>query len=82
MDTDDAATHDPALENRMRSRYYHTCGQMIWVVAMPDRFVYYAELRPQMPAPLSLCPRCGELLTRDTLAQRPQPGAQGAPGND
>ncbi len=67
---------DPALLERLvRRRYYHTCGQMIWIVDMPAGFVGYEELRPIMPAPITVCPRCGELLMRDTLAQRQHAGA-------
>ncbi len=66
---------DPALLERLvRRRYYHTCGQMIWIVDMPAGFVCYEELRPIMPAPITVCPRCGELLTRDTLVQRQHAG--------
>ena len=62
------------LERLVRHRYYHTCGQMVWIVEMPEGFVCYEELRPIMPAPITLCPRCGELLTRDTLTQRQHAG--------
>ena len=63
---------DPgSQEGLVRRRYYHACGQMIWVVETPDGFVCYTELLPNMPPPITRCPRCGELLTRDTLKQRP-----------
>ena len=64
-----------ALQGLVRRRYYHACGQMIWLVDTPAGFVCYEELRPIMPAPITVCPRCGELLTRDTLAQRQHAGA-------
>ncbi len=63
------------LERLVRRRYYHTCGQMIWIVDTPEGFVCYEELRPIMPAPITVCPRCGEILTRDTLTQRQHTGA-------
>ena len=66
---------DPALLERLvRRRYYHTCGQMIWIVETPEGFVCYEELRPIMPAPITVCPRCGEVLTRDMLTQRQRQG--------
>ncbi len=58
------------VDQLVRRRHYHTCGQMIWIVDTPDGFVCFAELRPILPAPLTTCPRCGALLTRDTLTQR------------
>ncbi len=64
-----------ALHGLVRRRYYHACGQMIWIVDTPAGFVCYAELRPIMPAPITRCPRCEELLTRDTLTQRQHVGA-------
>ena len=62
------------LEGLVRHRHYHTCGQMIWIVDTPEGFVCYEELRPIMPAPITVCPRCGELLTRDSLIQRQHAG--------
>ena len=59
-----------ALQGLVRRRYYHACGQMIWLVDTPAGFVCYAELRPIMPAPITRCPRCEAVLTRDTLTQR------------
>ena len=70
------------IDQLMRRRHYHTCGQMIWIVDTPEGFVCYAELRPIMPAPLTVCPRCAEVLTRDALTQRQHPGAfRGSPGH-
>ena len=67
---------DSGLRERLvRRRYYHPCGQMIWIVDTPEGFLCYQELRPVMPAPITVCPRCGELLTRDTLTQRQHAGA-------
>ncbi len=62
------------LERLIRRRYYHTCGQMVWIVETTEGFVCYAELRPIMPAPITVCPHCGALLTRDTLTQRQREG--------
>ena len=62
------------VDQLVRHRHYHTCGQMIWIVDIPAGFVCYNELRPIMPAPITRCPSCGELLTRDTLAQRQHTG--------
>jgi hypothetical protein len=62
---------NPALLERLvRRRYYHTCGQMIWLVDTPEGFVCYEELRPIMPVPITVCPRWGEILMRETLIQR------------
>ena len=58
------------LERLVRRRYYHACGQMVWLVDTPEGFVCYEELRPIMPAPITICPRCRLLLMRDTLIQR------------
>jgi len=67
---------NPALLDQLvRRRHYHPCGQMIWIVDTPTGFVCFAELRPILPAPLIACPRCGALLTRDTLTQRQHVGA-------
>jgi len=66
-----ANIQNPALLERLvRRRYYHTCGQMGWIIETPEGFVCYEELRPIMPAPITICPRCGLLLMRDTLIQR------------
>ena len=66
-----ANIQNPALLERLvRRRYYHTCGQMIWLVDTPEGFVCYEELRPIMPVPITVCPRCGEILMRETLIQR------------
>jgi hypothetical protein len=66
-----ATVQDAALLERLvRRRYYHPCGQMIWIVDTPEGFVCYEELRPIMPPPLTVCPRCGQPLMRDTLVQR------------
>jgi hypothetical protein len=62
-------TDDLSPERRVRIRHEHTCGQMIWVVAMPDGPLYYAELLPIMPPPITQCPRCGEPLTPETLSR-------------
>ena len=71
-----AHIQNPALLARLvRRRYYHTCGQMIWIVETPEGFVCYEELRPIMPAPITICPCCGALLRRDTLTQRQHVGA-------
>ena len=71
-----AQIQNPALLERLvRRRYYHACGQMVWIVETPEGFVCYEELRPVMPAPITVCPRCGEVLTRDTLTQRQHAGA-------
>ena len=71
-----AHIQNPALLERLvRRRYYHHCGQMIWLVDTPDGFVCYEELRPIMPAPITICPRGGALLTRATLTQRQHVGA-------
>jgi hypothetical protein len=64
-----------ALTSRIRSRYHHTCGQMIWVVELPQGFACFAELRPVLPPPITTCPRCGALLTREALTQRQHDGA-------
>ena len=70
-----ATVRDTALLERLvRRRYYHPCGQMIWIVETLEGFVCYEELRPIMPAPMSTCPRCGAVLTRDTLTQRQHVG--------
>ena len=70
-----AHIQNPALLERLvRRRYYHPCGQMVWIVETPAGFVCYEELRPIMPAPITVCPRCGDLLTRDTLTQRQREG--------
>ena len=65
------------VDHLVRRRHYHTCGQMIWIVDTPEGFVCYAELRPIMPAPITVCPRCGEGLTRDALTQRQHPAVSG-----
>ncbi len=67
------------VDQLVRRRHFHTCGAMIWIVDTPEGFVCYAELRPIMPAPITVCPRCGEVLTRDALTQRQHPGA--SPGS-
>ncbi len=54
----------------MRTRYEHSCGQTIWVVELPDGPLYYAELLPTLPPPITQCPRCSQLVTRETLSQR------------
>ncbi len=65
-----------ALFDRLvRRRHFHTCGQMIWLIDTPAGFVCYDELRPSMPAPITVCPGCGEVLTRDALTQREHLGA-------
>jgi hypothetical protein len=69
---------NPALvDHLVRRRHYHTCGQMIWIVDTPEGFVCYDELRPTMPAPITVCPRCGEGLRRDALTQRQHSGVSG-----
>ena len=65
------------LDQLVRRRHFHTCGQMIWIVDVPEGFVCYEELRPNMPAPITVCPRCGEALTRDALMQRQHPAVSG-----
>ena len=61
---------DAATGQRVRSRYYHTCGQMIWVIKMPQGPLYYAELLPTLPPLITHCPGCGETLAREALTQR------------
>jgi predicted RNA-binding Zn-ribbon protein involved in translation (DUF1610 family) len=63
------------VDHLVRTRHFHSCGQMIWIVDLPDGFVCYDELRPIMPMPITVCPRCGEDLTRDALTQRQHTGA-------
>ncbi len=65
---------EAALNSLIRSRYHHTCGQIIWVVELPHGFACFAELRPVLPMPITTCPRCGELLRRETLTQRQRGG--------
>ncbi len=64
-----------ALNSVLRSRYHHTCGQIIWVVELPHGFACFAELRPVLPPPITTCPRCGVELTWETLSQRQHGGA-------
>ena len=69
----------PSPENtspdyRVRTRYEHTCGQIIWVVELPHGFACFAELRPVLPPPITTCPHCGAELTRATLTQRQRGG--------
>ncbi len=59
-----------ALTSLIRSRYHHTCGQIIWVVELPHGFACFQELRPVLPPLITTCPRCRAPLTRETLAQR------------
>ena len=61
---------DRALDQRVRTRYEHTCGQLIWVVELPQGPLYFAELLPTLPPPLTHCPRCGAPVTRESLSQR------------
>ena len=63
-----------ALTSLIRSRYHHTCGQLIWVVELPHGFACFAELRPVLPPPITTCPHCGAELTRATLTQRQRGG--------
>ncbi len=65
---------EAALTSVIRSRYHHTCGQIIWVVELPHGFACFAELRPVLPPPITTCPRCGASLTRETLTQRQHGG--------
>jgi hypothetical protein len=60
---------DAAIGQRVRSRHYHRCGLMIWVIKMPEGPLYYAELLPTLPPPLTHCPRCGEVLVPEALTQ-------------
>ncbi len=69
------------VDQLVRRRHFHTCGQMIWIVDTPEGFVCYAELRPIMPEPITTCPRCGHVLTRDTLTQRQHAGASRGTGD-
>lgn len=61
---------DPSLERRVRTRYAHTCGQIIWVVELPSGPLFFAELLPTLPPPITHCPNCSALLTRESLTQR------------
>ncbi len=61
---------DLSPEGRVRSRYEHTCGQTIWVIKLPHGPLYFAELLPTLPPPITHCPRCGELVMPETLSQR------------
>ena len=63
------------VDQLVRRRHYHTCGQMIWIVDTPAGFLCYPELRPVMPTPITVCPQCGEVLTPGALMQRQHPGA-------
>ncbi len=64
------AHDDLSPERRVRTRYTHSCGRMIWVVELPNGPLYYAELLPTLPPPITHCPSCGALLTRESLIQR------------
>ena len=64
------AGEDLSPEGRVRSRYEHTCGQIIWVIKLPHGPLYFAELLPTLPPPITHCPRCGELVMPETLSQR------------
>ncbi len=72
----DQPTHPPTAdddlspEGRVRSRYEHTCGQIIWVITLPSGPLYFAELLPTLPPPITHCPRCGELVMPEALSQR------------
>ena len=69
--TDSSAVHkDRSLERRVRTRYEHACGQIIWVIELPQGPLYFAELLPTLPPPISDCPRCGTHVTRESLSQR------------
>jgi hypothetical protein len=61
---------DPAPGQGVRSRYHHTCGQMIWVVTMPQGPLYYAKLLPTLPPPITHCPGCGQALEPEALTRR------------
>ena len=41
-------------ERLVRQRSYHPCGQLVWMVETPEGWVCYAELRPNMSAPLTV----------------------------
>ncbi len=48
--TDSSAAHqDRSLEHRVRTRYEHACGQLIWVIEAPQGSLYFAELLPTLP---------------------------------
>lgn len=68
--TDSSAHDDSLLERRVRTRYEHACGQIIWVIAVPQGPLYFAELRPTLPPPITVCPRCGGPVTPESLSQR------------
>ena len=71
MPTNSSAAHeDNALERRLRTRYAHGCGQIIWVIETPQGPLYFAELLPALPPPITDCPRCGAQVTRESLSQR------------
>ena len=79
----------PTIQNQalvdqlVRRRHFHPCGQMIWIVDTSEGFLCYAELRPNMPAPITVCPKCGEGLTRDALLQRQHPAvSRGGPDHN
>ena len=65
-----AAHEDRSLEQRVRTRYEHGCGQIIWVIETPQGPLYFAELLPTLPPPITACPRCGAPVTRESLSQR------------
>ena len=70
--TDSSAAHDDrSLERRVRTRYEHACGQIIWVIEAPQGPLYFAELLPTLPPPITDCPCCGAPVTRESLI-RPQ----------
>jgi len=77
--TPPATAHDdPSPDHRLRTRYEHSCGQTIWVVELPGGPLYFAELLPTLPPPITHCPRCSEPVTRETLSQRERrPGGVG-----
>ncbi len=64
-----AANEDRSLEQRVRTRYEHACGQIIWVIEAPQGPRYFAELLPTLPPPITDCPRCGAPVTRESLSQ-------------
>ena len=61
---------DHSPDHRLRTRYEHPCGQIIWVVELPNGPLFFAELRPTLPPPITHGPRCGAPVTRETLSQR------------
>ena len=69
--TDSSAHVDRSLEHRVRRRYEHGCGQLIWVIEAPQGPLYFSELLPTLPPPITDCPRCGAPVTRENLI-RPQ----------